>query len=193
MFQSFPSTTLATIIDVVVSPTTLSIVAGGSIIVAIIVKIGSAATGYPIIVIISISEIVPPPIGTAVTSKFASSATPNIESTLPTVPTSVPNKHTKNIILNTDPMIEPSLWKLVPSGIVVSAISSGTPIFLADLTFTGIDAALEHVAKAVNKYNKTTTTSYLQNSNNTNTTNNYTTNNYNAMLPFGSVYSVPAT
>lgn len=51
----------------------------------------------------------------------------------------------------------------------------------------------KHVAKAVNKYNKTTTTSYLQNSNNTNTTNNYTTNNYNAMLPFGSVYSVPST
>lgn len=52
----------------------------------------------------------------------------------------------------------------------------------------------KHVAKAVNNYNKNTNTSYLQNSNNTNTTtNNYTTNNYNAMLPFGSVYSVPAT
>ena len=43
-------------------------------------------------------------------------------------------------------MIEPSLWKLTPIGIVVSAISSGTPIFLAQSVFTGIDAAEEHVA-----------------------------------------------
>ena len=32
----------------------------------------------------------------------------------------------------------------------MSATSSGTPIFLADDVFTGIDAALEHVAKDVN-------------------------------------------
>ena len=42
------------------------------------------------------------------------------------------------------------MWKLVPNGIVVSAISSGTPIFLAQSTFTGIEAALEHVAIDVN-------------------------------------------
>ena len=124
-------------------------VAGGSIIVAMIVSIGNAATGYPIIVIISISEIVPPPIGTAVTNKLASKATPNTIKISPVVAKLVPNRHTKNIILKTEPIIEPSLWKLVPNGIVVSAISSGTPIFLLHSIFTGIDAALEHVANAV--------------------------------------------
>ena len=154
----FPSTILVTIIDDTVSPTTLSIVAGGSIIVAIIVNIGSAATGYPIIVMISISDIVmisisdivPPPIGTPVINKLASRATPKTCNIAPGVFIVVPNKHTRNIILNIDPIIDPSLWKLDPIGIVVSAISSGTPIFLADSIFTGIDAALEHVASAVN-------------------------------------------
>ena len=103
------STIFCTNIEDTVSPTTLSIVAGASIIVAIIVNIGSAATGYPIIVIINISEIVPPPIGTAVTNKFASNATPSIYITSPVVAIVVPNKHTKNIILNTDPNIDPSL------------------------------------------------------------------------------------
>ena len=117
--------------------------------VAIIVKIGNAATGYPIMVIISISEIVPPPIGTAVIRRFANSATPSTPITSPVVARLVPNRHTRNIILNTDPIIDPSLWKLVPSGIVVSAMSSGTPIFLAHSIFTGIEAALEHVANAV--------------------------------------------
>ena len=112
-------------------------------------KIGSAAIGYPIIVIISISDIVPPPIGTALTNNVATNATPNICKTLPILEIFVPNKHTKNIILNTEPIIEPSLWKLVPIGIVVSAISSGTPIFFAHSTFIGIEAALEHVAKDV--------------------------------------------
>ena len=51
--------------------------------------------------------------------------------------------------MNTLPIIEPSLWKLVPSGITVSATSSLTPISFADLVFTGIDAAEEHVANAV--------------------------------------------
>ena len=46
--------------------------------VAIMVRSGSDATGKPNIVIISISDIVPPPIGTAVTSNVASNATPNI-------------------------------------------------------------------------------------------------------------------
>ena len=88
--HSFPSTTLVTIIDDTVSPTTFNIVTGGSIIVAIIVNIGNAATGYPIIVIISISEIVPPPIGTAVIRRFASNATPNINKTFPGVAKFVP-------------------------------------------------------------------------------------------------------
>lgn len=60
----------------------------------------------------------------------------------------VPNKHTKNIILKTDPIIEPSLWKLVPRGTVVSAISPETPILFAAYVFDGIAAADEHVAKA---------------------------------------------
>ncbi len=144
-----PSTILATNIDDAESPTTFSIVAGASIIVAIIVSIGRAATGYPIIVIISISDIVPPPIGTAVTNKVASNAIPITPNTSPAVAKLVPNKHTKNIILNTEPIIDPSLWKLVPNGIVVSAMSSGTPIFLAPSIFTGIHAALEHVANDV--------------------------------------------
>ena len=46
-------------------------------------------------------------------------------------------------------MIEPSLWKLTPIGIVVSAISSGTPIFLAQSVLTGIEAADEQVASDV--------------------------------------------
>ena len=41
------------------------------------------------------------------------------------------------------------MWKLVPSGIVVSAISLGTPIFLEQVVFTAIDAALEQVARDV--------------------------------------------
>ena len=99
---------------------------------------------------ISISEIVPPPIGTPVINKFASRATPKTCNIAPGVFIVVPNKHTRNIILNIEPMIDPSLWKLDPIGIVVSAISSGTPIFFADSIFTGIDAALEHVASDVN-------------------------------------------
>ena len=43
--QFFPSTILATNIEQLVSPTTFNIVAGGSIIVAIIVKIGKAPIG----------------------------------------------------------------------------------------------------------------------------------------------------
>ena len=60
--QSFPSIALETSIEDDVSPTTFNKVAAGSIIVATIVKIGSAVSGNPIIVIISISDIVPPPI-----------------------------------------------------------------------------------------------------------------------------------
>ena len=139
--QSLPSTTLATIIDDAESPTTFNIVAGGSIIVAIIVNIGSAATGNPIIVRIIISDIVPPPTGTAAINKLAINAT---IITFPTLGVD-PNKYTKNIILNTPPMIEPSLWKLVPNGIVVSAISSDTPMSLAALMLAGILAADEQV------------------------------------------------
>ena len=127
------------------SPTTFSTVAGASIIVAIIVKIGNAFTGKPINVNIIISEIVPPPIGTAVTNKVTSNHTTN---TLKN-PTLLPNRDTRNIILNAEPIIEPSLWKLVPRGIMVSAISAETPNFFAVSIFTGIDAALEHVASAV--------------------------------------------
>ena len=47
--------------------------------------------------------------------------------------------------MNTLPITDPSLWKLVPSGIIVSAISFDTPIFLAQSILTGIDAADEHV------------------------------------------------
>ena len=61
----------------------------------------------------------------------------------------VPNKQTKNMILKTLPIIEPSLWKLVPSGITVSAISSGTPISLAHILLVGIEAAEEQVASEV--------------------------------------------
>ena len=139
--QSFPSITLETSIEDDVSPTTFNKVAAGSIIVATIVKIGSAVSGNPIIVIISVSDIVPPPTGIAVTKSVEISAT-NI--TFPVL-TSALNRYTKNIILNTLPITEPSLWKLVPSGIIVSAISSDTPIFFALVIFTGIDAADEHV------------------------------------------------
>ena len=88
--------------------------------------------------------MVPPPIGTAVTSKLA------IRATIIICPIEavVPNRHTKNIILNTDPIIEPSLWKLVPNGTVVSAISAGTPIYSDAFVFSGIAAADEHVARA---------------------------------------------
>ena len=112
---------------------------------AIIVNIARVDIGKPSIVIISVSDIVPPPIGTAVISRVARSATPSILSD----EMSLLNKLTKNIILNTLPIIEPSLWKLVPSGIVVSAISFGTPMFLAQAVFTGIEAADEQVARAV--------------------------------------------
>ena len=84
-------------------------VAGASIIVAMIVKIGKAATGYPIIVIINISDIVPPPIGTAVTNKLANNAIPNTPITSHIPVNVVPNNPTKNIILKTDPIMDPSL------------------------------------------------------------------------------------
>ena len=41
------------------------------------------------------------------------------------------------------------MWTLAPNGITVSAISSGTPIFLVASKFTGIEAALEQVANDV--------------------------------------------
>ena len=61
--------------DVAESPTTFNIVAGASMIVAIIVNIGKTPALYPIIVIIIISEIVPPPIGTAVINNVATKDT----------------------------------------------------------------------------------------------------------------------
>lgn len=92
----------------------------------------------------------PPPIGTAVTNKVASKAIPSTLDISPKVESEVPNKLTKNIILNTLPIHEPSLWKLVPNETVVSAISVGTPIFLVHSIFTGTLAADEHVPKLVN-------------------------------------------
>ncbi len=60
-----------TIIEELVSPTTFNRVAAGSMIVAIIVRIGKAVNGKPIIVRIRVSDIVPPPTGTAVISNVA--------------------------------------------------------------------------------------------------------------------------
>ena len=128
-----------------VSPVTFNTVAGASIIVAIIVSIGREYIGNPNNVIINISDIVPPPIGTAVTRSVASSET---ASTLMNG-MFILNKLTKNIILNTLPIIEPSLWKFVPRGITVLAISSLAPAFFADSIFTGMEAAEEQVDKAV--------------------------------------------
>ena len=112
---------------------------------AIIVRIGNDATGNPISDRIIISLIVPPPIGTAVINRLATKAV----ATTCKIPCQdqilVPNKYTKNIILNTLPIIEPSLWKLHPNGIVVSAISSGTPIFFELWMLAGIQAAEEQV------------------------------------------------
>ncbi len=127
------------------SPTTFRTVAPGSIIVAIIVKIGRAATGNPRSVNIIISEIVPPPTGIAVTRNVANRETNTIFPIL----ISELNKYTKNIILKALPMIEPSLWKFVPIGIIDSAISSDTPIFFVASILTGMDAADEQVARAV--------------------------------------------
>lgn len=64
--ESLPSTNLDTSIELAESPVTFKRVAGASIIVAIIVSIGKADTGNPISFNISISDIVPPPIGAAV-------------------------------------------------------------------------------------------------------------------------------
>lgn len=88
-----------------VSPVTFNKVAGASITAAIIVSIGSADTGKPREVIINISDIVPPPIGTAVTSRVANKEISNIL----VFDIFALNKHTRNIILNTLPIIEPSL------------------------------------------------------------------------------------
>ena len=65
--------------------------------------------GHPSIVIINISEIVPPPIGTAVTNNVDTNAIANIPNMPVPVDTFIPNKHTKNIILKTEPIIDPSL------------------------------------------------------------------------------------
>ena len=54
-----------------VSPRAFNIVAGASVIVAIIVRIGNAAVGNPSNVMIKSSEIVPPPTGTALINKVA--------------------------------------------------------------------------------------------------------------------------
>ena len=74
----FPSIILATISDEQESPTTFKTVAGASIIVAIIERIGKADDGKPRICKINISDIVPPPIGTAVISNVESKDTPKI-------------------------------------------------------------------------------------------------------------------
>ena len=95
--------------DVAESPTTFNIVAGASMIVAIIVYIGKTPALYPIIVIIIISEIVPPPIGTAVINNVATKDTNSILDMPANPEILVPNRHTKNITLNTLPIIEPSL------------------------------------------------------------------------------------
>ena len=127
------------------SPTTFNTVAGASITVAMIVKIGRAAAGNPIKEMINISEIVPPPTGTAVTSRVATRETPRTVQILGFIL----NKYTKNMILNTLPITDPSLWKLVPIGIVVFETSPDIPISFVALMFTGILAADEQVASAV--------------------------------------------
>ena len=76
MSQFLPSTIRVTSIEDAESPVTFNSVAAGSIIVAIIVSIGSDASGNPISDIIIISDMVPPPTGTAVISRFAIKATP---------------------------------------------------------------------------------------------------------------------
>lgn len=103
--HSLPSTSLEIIIEEAVSPVTLSTVAGASIIVAIAVKIGKVLTGKPRRVIINNSDIVPPPIGIAVTKSVLIRAINIILDVL----IFELNKYTKNIILKTLPMIEPSL------------------------------------------------------------------------------------
>ena len=85
----------------------------------------------------------------AATNKVAINDTSKICIKPPSVYIGVPNIQTRNITLNTDPIIEPSLWKLVPSGIIVSQMSSDTPMSLAAFIFTGIEAALEQVASDV--------------------------------------------
>ena len=79
----------------------------------------------------------------------ASNAIPKTQKISPAVAKLVPNNPTKNIILNTESIIEPSLWKLVPKDTTVPDISSDIPIFLAASRFTGIHAADEHVPTAV--------------------------------------------
>lgn len=58
---------------------------------------------------------------------------------------SFPNKANRKTIFRTPPKTEPSLWVLAPRGIIVSAISFGTPIFLTAAKFT---ECTQHLSKS---------------------------------------------
>ena len=146
--QSLPSTSLATSIAQTVFSVEFNSVAGASNIVPITTIIGSNAGSIPKALMINISLINPPPGIAPITAPFIN-ATANTANIIPGLVISVPNNPNRNAIFNTPVTTEPSLCMFAPNGITVSAISSGTPICLAETKFTGIQAALEQVATAV--------------------------------------------
>ena len=117
-------------------------------IVEITAMIGSASTGKPNTLRMSISPIIPPP-GMAPITAPTKNETAKMAARLEKLVMSFPNKANKKTILNTPPKTDPSLCVLAPSGMTVSAISIGTPIFCVEARLTGMDAALEHVEIAV--------------------------------------------
>jgi hypothetical protein len=114
-------------------------------IVLITAIIGSVSGGKPYTLIINISPIIPPP-GMAPMTAPTKKATARILKILVILVKSLPNNANKKTILRTPPNTEPSLCVLAPRGIIVSAISYGTPIFRTVARLTGMQAALEHVA-----------------------------------------------
>ena len=109
---------------------------------------GSTSGEKPNTVRISISPIIPPP-GIAPITAPTRKATARILRMLDTLVKSRPKRLNRKTILSTPPITEPSLCVLAPSGITVSAISTGTPIFFVASRLIGMQAALEQVAIAV--------------------------------------------
>lgn len=126
----------------------LSTVLGISVIVVITVNKGIASTGNPKMLTTSISPISQPPATGAINTPTTSTVTNKFSmfDGSAIFPPSIPVKNaTFTITDNT----EPSLCILIPKGITVSAISSGTPIFLLASKLDGIQAELDDVARAV--------------------------------------------
>ena len=116
--------------------------------VPMIIREAAKAGSRPSTAQMSSSPVIPPT-GMAPTTMLPSTASRMTITVGPKPSGTAPKKYSANSTLATEFTTEPSLWRLVPSGITPSVILSLTPRLRAAAIFTGIQAAEEQVPTAV--------------------------------------------